>query len=144
MQGDNKCENDEKIVISSDVIVHCRNYVLHVEQLCFWLATVKLCSRVGKSMLEWIEDKLFSLSVTTLSHCDDTSTSYFFWAYILVPKLSSFPIYIQKMNHHHISQKDVKNDDSLSLLEKLKLCGPNICYFSSISIFKIFHKLIGI
>ena len=49
-----------------------------VEQLCFWLATVKLCSRVGKSMLEWIEDKLFSLSVTTLSHCDDTSTSYFF------------------------------------------------------------------
>ena len=43
-----------------------------VEQLCFWLATVKLCSRVGKSMLEWIEDKLFSLSVTTLSHCCDT------------------------------------------------------------------------
>ena len=38
-------------------------FAMHVEQLCFWLATVKLCSRVGKNgMLEWIEDKLFSRS----------------------------------------------------------------------------------
>ena len=41
-------------------------------------------------------------------------------------QIVSFPIFIEKMNHHHISKKDEKNDDSLDLLEKLKLCGPNI------------------